>query len=49
MIGVTECERDLYVFVSPDGTWYKQVNAAPSKADCVLGLMKNIFAHGQIK
>ena len=43
-IGVTECERDLGVLVSSDGTWHEQVNSAASKANRVLGLMKNTFS-----
>ena len=38
---MTECERDLGVFVSSDGTWHEQINFAASKANRVLGLMKN--------
>ena len=38
--GVKECERDLGVLVSSDGTWHEQVNSAASKANRVLGLMK---------
>ena len=43
-LGVTECERDLGVLVSSDGTWHEQVITAASKANRVLGLMKNIFS-----
>ena len=42
-VGVTDCERDLGVLVSFDGTWHEQVNPAASKANRVLGLMKNTF------
>ena len=43
-IGVTECERDLGVLVSSYGTWHEQVNSVASKANRVLGLMKNTFS-----
>ena len=43
-IGVTECERDLGVLVSSDGTCHEQFNSAASKANRVLGLMKNTFS-----
>ena len=43
-LSVTECERDLGVLVSSDGTWHEQVNSAASKANRVLGLMKNTFS-----
>ena len=42
--GVTECEIDLVVLVYSDGTWHEQVNSAASKANRVLGLMKNTFS-----
>ncbi len=32
------------VLVSSDGTWHEQVNSAASKANRVLGLMKNTFS-----
>ena len=35
---------DLGVFVSSDGTWHAQFNSAASKANRVLGLMKNTFS-----
>ena len=41
---VTECVSDLGVRVSSDGTWHEQINSAASKANRVLGLMKNTFS-----
>ena len=35
----TECERDLKVFVSSDGTYHEHVNSATLKAKRVVGLM----------
>ena len=32
------------VIVSSDGTWHEQVNSSASKANWVLGLMKNTFS-----
>ena len=43
-LGVTECERDLGVLVSSDGTWHEQVSSSASKANRILGLMKNTFS-----
>jgi hypothetical protein len=43
-LGTTDCERDLGVLVSSDGTWHEQVCSAASKANRVLGLMKSTFS-----
>ena len=32
-LGFTECERDLGVLVSYDGTWHEQVNSEASKVN----------------
>ena len=43
-IGVIECERDSGVLISSYGTWHEQWNSAASKANLILGLMKNTFS-----
>jgi len=42
-LGTSELERDLGVMVSSDCRWRNQVNAAASKANRVLGMMRNTF------
>ena len=42
-LGTSELERDLGVMVSFDCRWRNQVNAAASKANRVLGMMRNTF------
>ena len=39
----TDCESDLGIIVSSHGMLYEQLNSAISKANKVLGLMKNTF------
>ena len=36
-LGKKECERDLGILVSSDGTWHEQACSAASKANGVLG------------
>ena len=43
-LGITECERDLDVLVSSNGTCHEQFFTAASKANWVLGLMKNLLS-----
>ena len=43
VLGTTEMERDLGIFVRADGKWSDQVNSAVSKANRTLGMMKNTF------
>ena len=43
-LGTTECERDLGVLVSSDGTYHEQLCSAASKANRVIGLMKSTFS-----
>ena len=43
-LSITDCERDLGVLVSSNGTWHKQINSAAFIANRVLGLMKNTFS-----
>ena len=44
-LNVTECERNLPVLLSADGTKHKQVNSAASKTNRVLRLMKSTFCY----
>ena len=40
-LGVTECERDLGVLVTSEGSWHEQVNSAASEANRVNGPTKS--------
>ena len=37
--------EDLVIVVSSDGTWYENDNSAATKANRVLGMMKNTFSY----